>query len=236
MEKIGFIGIGLMGSQMARHLLDEGYPMVVWNRTTAKAAPLLEAGADWADSPREVAKASDVVITMVTDSSASEAVALGPSGIVEGAHPGLVLIDMSSITPDTSRSIAERAQAAGIAMLDAPVTGSVTAAGNGSLGIMVGGQLEVFGRCLPMLQRLGTKIVYAGPNGAGCTLKLLNNLILGVAIEAVSEAMVLATKVGIDPALVMEITSVGGAQTAAMQSRGPRILARDFAPRFTVFL
>ena len=234
MEKIGFVGIGLMGNQMSRHLLDQGYPMVVWNRTAEKAASLLEAGAVWADSPREVAKSSDVVITMVTDSNASEAVALGPSGIVEGAHPGLVLMDMSSITPDTSRSIAERAQAAGIAMLDAPVTGSVAAAGNGSLGIMVGGQREVFERCLPVLQRLGTKIVYAGPNGAGCTLKLLNNLILGVAVEAVCEAMVLATKVGIDPALVMEITSVGGAQTAAMQSRGPRILTRDFAPRFTV--
>jgi len=234
MEKIGFIGIGLMGSQMARHLLDEGYPMLVWNRTAEKARPLLEAGAGWADSPREVAKLSEIVITMVTDSSASEEVAFGHSGIVEGAHPGLVLMDMSSITPDTSRAIAGRAQAAGISMLDAPVTGSVTAAASGSLGIMVGGRQEVFERCLPVLQRLGTKIVYAGPNGAGCTLKLLNNLILGVAIEAVCEAMVLATKVGIDPALVMEITSVGGAQTAAMQSRGPRVLARDFAPRFTV--
>ena len=234
MEKIGFIGIGLMGSKMAGHLLDEGYPMVVWNRSAEKAAPLLEAGANWADSPREVAKSSDIVITMVTDSDASEEVALGRSGIVEGAHPGLVLMDMSSITPDTSRSIAKQALAAGISMLDAPVTGSVTAAGSGSLGIMVGGQREVFERCLPVLQTLGTKIVYAGPNGAGCTLKLLNNLILGVAIEAVCEAMVLATKVGIDPALVMEITSVGGAQTAAMQSRGPRVLARDFAPRFTV--
>ncbi len=234
MERIGFIGLGLMGSPMARRLLDQGHEMTVWNRTADKAKPLLDAGAHWADSPELVAAHSDVVITMVTDSKASESVALGPSGILRGAHSGMILIDMGSITPDSSRAIAERAKDTGTPMLDAPVTGSVQAVEEGTLGIMVGGPREVFERCTPIFQKLGTKIVYAGPNGSGCILKLINNLILGVAIEAISEAMVLASKVGLDPALVTEIASVGGAQTAAMKTRGPRILSRDFAPRFSV--
>jgi 3-hydroxyisobutyrate dehydrogenase-like beta-hydroxyacid dehydrogenase len=234
MERIGFIGLGLMGNPMARRLLDQGYPMTVWNRTPEKAGKLLESGATWAESPREVAAASDVVVVMVTNSDASEGVICGPSGVVEGAHPGLVLMDMSSIAPDVSRSIADRAKAAGISMLDAPVSGSVAAVANGSLGIMVGGDKETLDHCQPILQHLGTKILYAGPNGSGCALKLLNNLIMGIAVEAVCEALVLATKVGIDPALLMEITSSGGAQTAAMQSRGPRVIARDFAPRFSL--
>jgi 3-hydroxyisobutyrate dehydrogenase-like beta-hydroxyacid dehydrogenase len=234
MDTIGFIGLGLMGSPMSRRLQSGGFPMVVWNRTREKAEPLLGAGARWAGSPREVAAQSDIVITMVTDSAASEAVAFGPSGILEGAHPGLVLMDMSSITPDSSRTIAERAAAVGVAMMDAPVTGSVAAAGEGKLGIMAGGSKELFERCMPVLQRLGTKIVHAGKNGDGCAVKLLTNLILGVALEAVCESMVLATKLGIDPAIVMEITTVGGAQTGAMTTRGPRILARDFTPRFTI--
>ncbi len=223
-----------MGSRMAKRLLDQGYPMAVWNRTPEKAKPLLEAGATWAGSPRDVAAASEVVITMLTDSSASEEVICGPSGVVEGAHPGLTLIDMSSIAPDASRSIADRAKAAGISMVDAPVTGSVAAVAGGSLGIMVGGERDVFERCEPILKHLGAKILYTGPNGSGCALKLLNNLIMGIAVEAVCEALVLATKVGIDPALLMEITSTGGAQTAAMQSRAPRVLARDFSPRFSL--
>lgn len=234
MENIGFIGLGLMGKPMALRLLEGGYSVAVWNRTAEKAKPLLEAGARWVDSPKDLALGSDVVITMVADSQASEDVAGGPSGILEGAHPGLVLLDMGSIDPDTARSIARRAKAVGVSMLDAPVTGSVGVAAEGALGIMVGGESDVLERCRPILQRLGTKIVHAGPNGAGATLKIINNLVLNAAIEAACEALVLATKVGIDPALVIDITSVGGARTFAMQSRGPRILARDFTPRSSV--
>jgi len=234
MERIGFIGLGLMGSRMAQRLLDAGYQLTVWNRTPEKARALLAAGGHWADSPKDVAILSEVVITMVTDSHALEEVACGAAGILDGAHAGLVLIDMSSIDPETSRAIAKRAETVGVAMLDAPVTGSVGVAAEGKLGIMVGGSKDVFERCLPILQRLGTKIVHAGPNGAGCTLKIINNLVLNCAIEAACEALVLAQKLGIDPALVIDITSVGGAQTFAMQSRGPRILARDFTPRSSV--
>ncbi len=234
MQRIGFIGIGLMGQHMARRIMQGGYPLTVWNRTRDKARALVDSGAAWADSPRALAEACDVVITMVTDSAASEQVSCEPSGVLEGAHAGLVLIDMSSITPETSRAIAERAAGRGIRMLDAPVTGAPRVASEGKLGIMVGGPRETFEECLPLFQTMGVKIVYAGPNGMGVTLKLVNNLILGVAIHACAEALVLATKAGLDPQAVVEITSVGGARTGAMETRGPRMLKHDFTPHFSV--
>jgi 3-hydroxyisobutyrate dehydrogenase-like beta-hydroxyacid dehydrogenase len=234
MQRIGFIGLGLMGQHMARRLLQAGHLLTVWNRTAEKAAALRAAGAGWAESPRAVAQASDVVITMVTDSAASELVACGPGGILEAARPGLVYIDMSSITPEMSRSLAARAGAKGVAMLDAPVTGAPKVASEGKLGIMVGGPRETFEACQPILQILGVKIVYAGQSGMGTTLKLVNNLILGVAIHASAEALVLATKAGLDPQAVIDITSVGGARTGAMETRGPRMVQRDFSPHFTV--
>ncbi|HSB70710.1 MAG TPA: NAD(P)-dependent oxidoreductase [Burkholderiales bacterium] len=234
MPRIGFIGLGLMGQPMARRLLETGHPLTVWNRTAGKAKTLLASGAAWADSPKALARASDVVITMVTDSAASEQLACAPGGILDGAPPGSILIDMSSITPETSRSIAERARAKGIAMLDAPVTGAPRLASEGKLGIMVGGPREIFERCLPILHAMGVKIVYAGGNGMGATLKLVNNLILGVAIHASAEALVLAAKAGLDPQSVIEITSVGGARTGAMETRGPRMVTRDFSPHFSV--
>jgi 3-hydroxyisobutyrate dehydrogenase-like beta-hydroxyacid dehydrogenase len=233
MPRIGFIGIGLMGQNMAGRVHGGGYSLTIWNRTKDKAKPLLEAGASWADSPKTVAQAADVVITMVTDSAASEQVACGPNGVLQGARPGLVLIDMSSITPETSRTIATRVAAKGVSMLDAPVTGAPKVASEGKLGIMVGGPKETFETCLPVLQTMGVKIVYAGANGMGSTLKLVNNLILGVAIHASAEALVLATKAGLDPQAVIEITSVGGARTGAMETRGPRMVKRDFSPHFS---
>jgi len=233
MQRIGFIGIGLMGQHMARHLMAAGHPLTVWNRTKNKAQELLSAGAAWADSPKALAQNSEVVITMVTDSAASEAVSCGPDGILEGAHVGLTLIDMGSIAPEMSRAIAERARAKGVRMLDAPVTGNPKVAAAGKLGVMVGGKLETFKDCLPIFEKMAVKIVYAGENGMGTTLKLINNLILGVAVEAVSEALVLAVKAGIDPQKVIDITSVGGARTAAMETRGPRMIRRDFSAGFS---
>ena len=234
MQHIGFIGIGLMGKHMARHLLEAGHPLTIWNRSREKADGLLAAGARWAESPKMVATASDVVITMVTDSAASDAVCCGADGILEGAHDGLILIDMGSIAPEMSRAIAGRANARGVAMLDAPVTGNPKVAEAGKLGIMIGGPKETYEACLPIFEILAAKIVYVGEeNGTGTTLKLINNLILGVAIEAVSEAMVLAAKVSIDPRKVIEITSVGGARTGAMETRGERMIRGDFAPGFS---
>ncbi len=234
MQRVGFIGIGLMGSQMSRKILEAGYPLTVWNRKKEKAGTLLTAGAKWADSPKAVAQASDVVITIVTDSAASEEVICGRNGVLEGAHPGLTLIDMGSIAPEMSRSIAERARAKGIPMLDAPVTGNPKVASEGKLGIMVGGLKETFEACLPLFEKMGVKIIHVGENGKGTTLKLINNLVMGVAIEAVAEALVLAAKAGIDPQKVLEITSVGGARTGAMETRGPRMIKHDFSPHFSV--
>jgi 3-hydroxyisobutyrate dehydrogenase-like beta-hydroxyacid dehydrogenase len=233
MKRIGFIGTGLMGQPMARRLLEGGYGLTVWTRTAAKAKPLLETGANWADSPKTVAQASDIVITMVTDSRASEEVICGKNGMLDGAHPGLILIDMGSIAPEVSRSIAIRAMGKGVPMLDAPVTGNPKVASEGKLGIMVGGPKETFDACLPIFEKMGIKIVYVGYNGTGTTLKLINNLILGIAIEAVAEAFVLARKVGIDPQKVIEITSVGGARTGAMETRGPRMAMHEFSPHFS---
>ncbi len=233
MQRIGFIGLGLMGQPMSRRLLEAGHSLTVWNRTAEKAKGLLAAGAAWGASPEAVAQVSDMVITMVTDSAASEEVICGRGGVLVGAHPGLILIDMSSIAPEMSRSIAARARAKEVAMLDAPVTGAPRLAADGKLGIMVGGPKETFEACMSIFEKMAAKIVYAGGNGMGTTLKLVNNLILGVAIEAAAEALVLATKAGLDPQSVIEITSVGGARTGAMETRGPRMVRRDFTPHFS---
>jgi 3-hydroxyisobutyrate dehydrogenase-like beta-hydroxyacid dehydrogenase len=233
MQRIGFIGLGLMGQPLSRRLLEAGHPLTVWNRTADKAKDLRAAGAAWAPSARAVAETSDIVITMVTDSTASEEVICGTGGVLEGARPGVILIDMSSIAPEMSRSIAARASARGIPMLDAPVTGAPRVAAEGKLGIMVGGPREIFEACRPVFEKLAAKLVYAGGNGMGTTLKLVNNLILGVAIHAAAEALVLAAKAGLDPQSVIEITSVGGARTGAMETRGPRMVRRDFTPHFS---
>ena len=233
MHRIGFIGLGLMGQHMARRLLEAGYPLTVWNRTPEKAESLLAKGAVWGGSPKQLAYDSDVVIMMVTDAAASEEVCFGRDGILEGAHPGLILIDMSSIHPEESRSIAERVKSKGVVMLDAPVTGNPRVASEGKLGIMVGGPKETFEECLPIFEKMGVKIIYVGENGSGSTLKLINNLILGVAIMASAEALVFATKAGIDPQKVIDITSVGGARTGAMETRGPRMVRREFSPHFS---
>ena len=234
MQRVGFIGVGLMGSQMSRKILEAGYPLTVWNRKKEKGGTLISAGAKWADSPKAVAQVSEVVITMVTDSSASEEVICGKDGVLEGAHPGMVLVDMGSIAPEMSRSIAQRANAKGIPMLDAPVTGNPKVAAEGKLGIMVGGPKQAFEACLPIFSKMGIKIIHVGEeNGKGTTLKLINNLIMGVAIEAVAEALVLAVKAEIDPRKVLEITSVGGARTGAMETRGSRMIQHDFSPHFS---
>ncbi len=234
MQRIGFVGMGLMGRPMVRCLLKAGFPVRVWNRSKQKAQELLDAGATWGEGPASLAREADVVITMVTDSAASEGVICGPGGVLEGAHPGMILIDMGSIAPEMSRSVAGRAKARGVPMLDAPVTGNPKVASEGKLGIMAGGPKETYDACLSIFQAMGVKIIHVGEeNGLGTTLKLINNLVMGVAIEAAAEALVLAEKAGIDPVKVIEITSVGGARTGAMETRGMRMITHDFSPHFS---
>ncbi|MEI7672773.1 MAG: NAD(P)-dependent oxidoreductase, partial [Deltaproteobacteria bacterium] len=225
----------LMGRPMVLALLKAGFPVTAWNRTREKATEVVEAGAVWAGTPADVAAASDVVIAMVTDAAASEAVICGPQGVLEGAGRGLSLIDMSSIPPEKSRTIAACAREKGVTMLDAPVTGNPKVAALGKLGIMVGGPQETFDRCRPVFEAMAAKIVYVGEaNGLGTTLKLINNLVMAVAIQASAEALVLAKKAGIDPEKVLEITSVGGARTGAMEVRGPWMIEHNFTPHFSV--
>ena len=231
--RVGFIGLGLMGTPMARNIMGGGFPLAVWNRTASKGEPLLAAGATWAGSVGQLAEQSDVVVTMVTDAAASEQVICGEGGVLDHARPGAVIVDTSSIAPEMSRSIAARAQVRGVSMLDAPVTGNPKVAEAGKLGVMIGGEEETVRRVRPILETIASVIVHAGPPGAGSTLKLVNNLILGVAIQAVAEALVLARKAGIHPDRVREITSVGGARTAAMETRGPRMIASEFSPHFS---
>jgi 3-hydroxyisobutyrate dehydrogenase-like beta-hydroxyacid dehydrogenase len=231
--RIGFIGLGLMGTPLAINILKGGFELTVWNRTGAKMEPLLAAGAVRAESVGQLARWSDVVITMLTDAAASESVICGKDGVLDHARPGLIVIDMGSIAPEMSRSIAVRAKERGVAMLDAPVTGSPKVAEAGKLGVMIGGEKETVDHVRPLLEKVSAVIVHAGPSGAGSTLKLINNLIMGVAIEAVAEALVLARKAGIDPDCVRQITSVGGARTGAMETRGARMVAHDFSPHFS---
>ena len=233
-DHIGFIGLGIMGKPMARNLLKAGYPLTVWNRSQPSIDELARDGASPGSSPDDVARQSDVIITMVTDSPDVEKVALGPRGIIEGARPGLVHIDMSTISPAVTRRIAARLAEKGIEMLDAPVSGGDTGAQAGTLSIMVGGKEEVFGRCRPIFEVLGRTIVYCGPSGAGQTVKLCNQIVVALNNLAMCEALLFATKAGVDTRRMLEAVGAGAASSWALLNLAPRILARDFRPGFKV--
>jgi 2-hydroxy-3-oxopropionate reductase len=224
-----------MGKPMALNLLKAGFPLVVYNRTKSKTEDLIKTGAEVAESPAEVAQKADVIITMVNDSPDVEEVVLGEKGVVEGAREGSVLIDMSSISPAASKKIAERLRKQGVQMLDAPVSGGVQAARNGTLAIMVGGEESVYKRCLPILKAMG-KSVLVGANGAGQTAKLANQIIGAINIEALGEAFVFAMKSGLDPQILFEAIRGGSADSNVMNRKLPAILNRNFEPGFKLVL
>jgi len=226
--RVGFIGVGTMGSRMSRCLLRAGFSLTVYDRNARKVAELKEAGAQIAVSPREVAAASDVVITMVPDTPDVEQVVRGADGLREGLRRGMIYVDMSTISPTASKALAAELHGLGIEMLDAPVTGQPVNAADGTLGIMVGGKREVLERCREILQAMGKRIIHVGPNGAGHTMKLINNLIGATVLQVICGGLALAVKAGLDPVQVSEVTSVGGARTGMMESRGPTIFARSF--------
>jgi 3-hydroxyisobutyrate dehydrogenase len=233
-DRIGFIGLGIMGKPMARNLLKAGYPLTVWNRSQPAIEELVGDGASPGSSPEDVAHQSDVIITIVTDSPDVEKVALGPKGIIEGGRPGLVHIDMSTISPAVTRRIASRLAEKGIEMLDAPVSGGDTGAQAGTLSIMVGGKEETFQRCRPIFEVLGRTIVHCGPNGAGQTVKLCNQIVVALNNLAMCEALVFATKAGVDTRRMLEAVGAGAASSWALLNLAPRVLARDFRPGFKV--
>jgi len=232
--KIGFIGLGVMGKPMAKNLLDAGYPLMVWNRTRPKMKELLELGAKGANSPKEVAENSDIVITMVADSPDVEQVVLGPSGVIEGAREGSILIDMSTISPDVTQNIAKKLADKGVKMLDAPVSGGDIGAEKGTLSIMIGGPEETYRECLPIFEVLGKKITYMGLNGMGQSTKLCNQVICVLNIQAVCEGLMLGAKAGLDLEKLLQVVTAGAAGSWMLSNLGPKMVKRDFAPGFRI--
>jgi 3-hydroxyisobutyrate dehydrogenase len=233
--RIGFIGLGIMGRPMAKHLIAAGHTLTVWNRSRPGIDDVVSAGATAADTPAAVAAASEVVFTMVGDSPDVEAIALGTGGIAEGASPGLIHVDMSTISPSVTRSIAEAYRAKGIEMLDAPVSGGEGGAINATLSIMVGGKREVFERVRPLFEALGKTITYCGPHGAGQTTKLCNQVAVAVTNLAVCEALVLAKKAGVPPKTMLEAIGGGAASSWQLLNLGPKMIDGDFRPGFKVW-
>ena len=227
--KVGFIGLGAMVRPMALHLLEAGHELSVYARRAEAAQPLVDVGATRRATPAEVAVASEVVFTMVTTGADVEAVALGEGGILHGARPGTVLVDMGTIPPGTARRIAAALAARGIEAIDAPVSGGETGAQNATLAIMAGGKAEVLARVRPLLEKLGKTIVHVGPNGAGQVAKACNQMIMVSCIEAVAEAMLLAEKSGADPEKVRQALAGGSAGSRVLEVFGARMTARDFA-------
>ena len=226
--KVGFIGLGAMGRPMALHLLEAGHELSVYARRAEAAQPLVDAGATRRATPAEVAAASDVVFTMVTTGADVEAVALGEDGIVHGAKPGTVLVDMGTIPPDTARRIAARLAERGIEAIDAPVSGGEVGARNATLAIMAGGKAEVLARVRPLLEKLGRTLVHVGPSGAGQVAKACNQMIMVSCIEAVAEAMLLAQRAGADPEKVRLALAGGSAGSRVLEVFGAKMTARDF--------
>jgi len=222
--RIGFIGLGAMGSRIAGRLLDAGHPVSATNRTAAKARPLIERGLVWLGSPREVAASTDVVLSMVTDDDALDAIATGPDGLLAGVRAGQVYVDMSTVSPQASRQLAERVAALGAHMLDAPVSGSIPQAESGTLAIMVGGDPHAFAAVEPLLRELGRAVTHVGPNGQGLVLKLAINISLAVQTLAFSEGLVLAERAGVDPDVAAEVMSTSSIGSPMLKARTPLLL------------
>ena len=233
---IGFIGLGIMGQPMVRNLLRAGYRVVVRDIVAASVEALVSEGAESGGSPRDVAERTDILITMLPDSPEVEAVYAGVDGVLEAARPGWLAIDMSSISPRVAREMAERAAAAGAAMLDAPVSGGDKGAIAGTLSIMVGGTEGAFERARPVFEAMGKTIVHVGPSGAGQVAKVCNQVVVAVVIEAVSEALVLGAKAGVDPTRIAEVLQGGLASTKVLDMRRANMLGGTFDPGFRIRL
>jgi 3-hydroxyisobutyrate dehydrogenase len=233
-KSVGFIGLGLMGSGMSMNLLKAGFPLTVWNRTPSKMKPLLDAGAKGAESPKEVAESSDIVISIVTDSPDVEEVLLGPSGAFHGTKPGTIVIDMSTISPSVTRHVAEELGKKGVKMLDAPVSGGAIGARDGTLSIMVGGDEEVFKECLPVFEAMGRTVTHVGGNGMGQTVKLVNQILVGTTMLGVAEALMFAKKSGVDLEKCHQAVSGGAAGSWQLTNNGARLLRGDHEPGFKV--
>ena len=231
-KRVGFIGLGIMGMPMARNLIKAGFEVVVYNRTTSKAEQMVSEGAKKADSPKELAEESPVVITIVSDTPDVESVILGENGIIEGIKADSVVIDMSTISPQATQKIAARLKEKGVHMLDAPVSGGEQGAVDGTLSIMVGGDAEIFQRCQPILEAMGKNITHVGSSSMGQTVKLMNQILVAGTLNAVVEALIFAQKSGVDLEKAIDAVKGGAAASWQLTNLAPRIIRRDFRPGF----
>jgi len=236
MAKVGYIGLGIMGASIARNLMKAGHSLVVHNRSRAIVDQLASEGATPAFSPREVAEQVEFVFTNLPDSPDVEQVVLGPDGIIEGAHDGLVFIDNSTIKPETARHIAEKLGEAGVLALDAPVSGGSEGAARGTLSIMVGGEADQVSRAMPVLEAMGKTITHVGGHGAGQTVKLVNQILVVVNMLAVGEGLLFAQAGGLDLQKTLDAVTQGAAGSWMLSNRGPQVIARDWRPGFTIDL
>lgn len=230
--KVGFIGLGIMGRPMAKHLLAAGYEVKVFDIVAAAVKELQDAGAQAGDGPASVAAGCDFLITMLPDSPDVEMVALGEGGIIEKIRPGTCYADMSTIAPVSAIKVAKALSEKGAKCLDAPVSGGQTGAEQASLSIMVGGSKEDFDRFMPIFEKLGKTITHCGDNGAGQTVKACNQIQVAMNLVGMAEALVLGSKAGVDPQIIIRVLSGGYAQTRVMDVRGSRVIKGDFAPGF----
>lgn len=231
-EKVGYIGLGIMGRPMALNLLKAGNPVWVYARRTKSLLPLTEAGATACTSPAEVARHADIVFTNVSDTPDVQEVVLGENGVIDGARRGSILVDNSTISPSATRTMADTLRGKGVEMLDAPVSGGEKGAIDGALSIMVGGKAEAFARVRPLFEILGRNVVHVGDNGAGQVTKACNQVVIAQTIAAVAEGLMLATASGVDPAKVREALLGGFAGSRVLEVHGQRMLERDFKPGF----
>lgn len=234
MERVGWIGTGVMGASMCGHLVSAGHRATVFTRTAAKADALVARGAKRVDSPRAVAESSDVVFVMVGFPADVREVVLGERGALAGAVPGTLLVDMTTSEPELAREIEREAIARGVGALDAPVSGGDVGAREARLSIMVGGLREHFERAQPLFERMGRTIVHQGPAGAGQQAKLVNQVLVASGMVGICEALLFASRAGLDPETVLASVAGGAAGSWALSNLGPRILRRDFAPGFLV--
>lgn len=235
-KKIGFIGLGIMGKPMSKNLLKAGYDLTVCDINASAVAEVVALGAKAASTPKEVAAQTEIIITMLPNSPQVKTVVLGENGVIEGAKPGTIVVDMSSIAPLAAQEVAKALAEKKVEMLDAPVSGGEPKAIDATLSIMVGGKQAIFDECLPILKCMGASAVLVGEVGAGNVTKLANQIVVALNIAALSEALVLATKAGVDPELVFNAIKGGLAGSTVMNAKAPLMLDRKFDPGFRINL
>jgi 3-hydroxyisobutyrate dehydrogenase len=233
---IGFIGLGIMGQPMSRHLLEAGFSLTVYNRTASKAQALVEMGAKLAESSAAVAAGSEITITMLPDTPDVEAVLFGKDGVYEGLSAGKIVVDMSTISPEATAQFAARLREKKCELLDAPVSGGENGAIAGTLTIMVGGEEQAFQKCLPLFQAMGKNVVHLGASGNGQRTKLVNQVICALNILAMSEGLLLAERIGLDTGRALQVVSSGAAGSWMLSNLAPLILKNDFRPGFMIKL